>query len=216
MKLLSSIVTGLLLIASAVSAGTLYVNDIMTVTLRSGPGTDHKIIGNVKSGQKLEELESGEEWVRVRLFDGKEGWIFKQVLTKKKPNCIKFEKMNKEYRAYLQKTVPPLQSLEILEDDNLRLGVELSESATRLKTLQDSYDALKKDLAELLKKKERFSQSEARVEELTGKIEKLEEEVLLFQKRQIFRWFFSGAGVLLLGFFLGFNARYQRRKSGLL
>ncbi len=216
MKLCSCVVASLLLLASVVIAETIYINDIVTVTLRTGPGMDHKIIGMIKSGQKLEELESGEKWARVRLPDGKEGWVFKQVLTKKEPNCIKLEKMKNDYNAIVQETGLPLKDIKALRDENLKLGFELTNSEMRIKTLQASYDELKKESAELVKTKETFIQSEGMVAELNGKIEILEDEVLRFQKRQIFRWFFSGSAVLLLGFFLGFNARYKRRRSGLL
>ncbi len=216
MKLLSCVITGLLLIASAVSAETLYINDIVTVTLRTGPGTDHKIISMIKSGQKLEGLESGEDWVRVRLPDGQEGWVFKRVLTQKEPNRVKFEKMKNDYQALLKKTGPPLEEFETLEDENFKLIFELTENENRIKTLEDSYETLKKESNELFKKKDRYTQSEGMIVELNKKIELLEDEVLKFQKQHIFRWFFSGGGVLLVGFFLGFNARPQRRKSGLL
>ncbi len=216
MNLLSCVVTGLLVIASSLSAETIYINDIVTVTLRTGPGIDHKIIGKIKSGQKLEELESGKEWVHVRLPDGKQGWVFKQVLTKKEPDCVKFKKMKNDYQAVLQKAGAPLKELEILKDENVKLGFELTENEKRLKVLQGSYGALKKESAGLLNKKEQFIRTERMIAGLTRKIEELEDEVIFFQKRQIFRWFFSGSGVLLLGFFLGFNARTKRRKSGLL
>jgi SH3 domain protein len=216
MKLLSCFVTGLLLIASVVSAKTIYINDIVTVTLRTGPGMDHKIISMIKSGQKLEELESGEEWVRVRLPDGKEGWVFKRVLSQKEPNRVKFEKMKNDYQALLLKTGPSLEEFETLESENFKLVFELTENENLIKTLQDSYDNIKKESDELFKKKDKYTQAEGMIAELNKKNEVLEDEVLKFQKQQIFRWFFSGSGVLLVGFFLGFNARPQRRRSGLL
>ena len=47
------------------------------------------------------------------------------------------------------------------------------------------------------------------VASLNAKVDKLE-------SRQTVRWFLTGAGVLLLGFIIGFSTRRQRRKSSLL
>jgi hypothetical protein len=43
--------------------------------LRDGPGG--KIVGKVKKGTSLEILEEKENWVKVRLEDGREAWIWK-------------------------------------------------------------------------------------------------------------------------------------------
>ena len=34
----------------------------------------------IESGQKVEVVESGQEWSIVRLLDGKEGWILNRYL----------------------------------------------------------------------------------------------------------------------------------------
>jgi uncharacterized protein YgiM (DUF1202 family) len=48
-----------------------------SVNLREGPGTNYKVIGNVKKGTTLTVLEEKEGWLRIRLKDGKEAWITK-------------------------------------------------------------------------------------------------------------------------------------------
>ncbi|NWG03016.1 MAG: SH3 domain-containing protein [Syntrophaceae bacterium] len=48
-----------------------------TVSLREGPGTNFKSIAEIKKGTALEILEEKEQWIRVRLEDGQEGWIGK-------------------------------------------------------------------------------------------------------------------------------------------
>ena len=47
------------------------------VNLREGPGTNYKIVGNVKKGTSLKILEVKGEWLRIRLEDGTEAWVSK-------------------------------------------------------------------------------------------------------------------------------------------
>ncbi|MBP1700485.1 MAG: Curli production assembly/transport component CsgG [Deltaproteobacteria bacterium] len=48
-----------------------------SVNLRKGPGTSHKIVGNVKKGTSLKILEVNGGWLRVRLDDGSTAWVSK-------------------------------------------------------------------------------------------------------------------------------------------
>ncbi len=46
----------------------------MRLNLRTGPSNEYRIIGGVQTGDRLEVLELGGGWTRVRAGD-KEGWI---------------------------------------------------------------------------------------------------------------------------------------------
>ncbi len=48
-----------------------------SVNLREGPGTSYKVVGNAKKGMSLGILEDKGQWLRVRLDDGKEAWVYK-------------------------------------------------------------------------------------------------------------------------------------------
>ena len=47
------------------------------LNVRDGPGTEYGVLGQVEQGDKLEIVERTEDgnWVKVRLIDGKEGWV---------------------------------------------------------------------------------------------------------------------------------------------
>jgi curli biogenesis system outer membrane secretion channel CsgG len=47
------------------------------VNLRKGPGTNFKVIGNVKKGTSLKILETKGDWLHIRLDDGNEAWVNK-------------------------------------------------------------------------------------------------------------------------------------------
>lgn len=62
--------------ASGPEARVVYVK-WKTVSLREGPGTNFKSLAEIKKGTALEIIEEKEQWFRVRLEDGQEGWVGK-------------------------------------------------------------------------------------------------------------------------------------------
>ncbi|MDP2018226.1 SH3 domain-containing protein [Hydrogenophaga sp.] len=48
--------------------------------VRSGPGTQHRIVGKVEYGELLRTREKRADWVRVERSEGVSGWIARQLL----------------------------------------------------------------------------------------------------------------------------------------
>ncbi|WP_300651553.1 SH3 domain-containing protein [Hydrogenophaga sp.] len=48
--------------------------------LRSGPGTQHRIVGKLEYGELLRTREKRADWVRVERSEGVSGWIAKRLL----------------------------------------------------------------------------------------------------------------------------------------
>jgi uncharacterized protein YgiM (DUF1202 family) len=46
---------------------------------REGPGTGARVLGVLKKGARLEALDERDRWFRVRLADGREGWVAESV-----------------------------------------------------------------------------------------------------------------------------------------
>jgi N-acetylmuramoyl-L-alanine amidase len=49
--------------------------------IRSGPSAVHEIMGEVRQGEKYAALEKRGDWYRIRLVDGREGWIHEKLVT---------------------------------------------------------------------------------------------------------------------------------------
>jgi curli biogenesis system outer membrane secretion channel CsgG len=47
------------------------------VSLREGPGTEYKILGEISKGTVLAILDEKGPWIKVKLEDGREGWVGK-------------------------------------------------------------------------------------------------------------------------------------------
>ncbi|PSF06669.1 TIGR04211 family SH3 domain-containing protein [Marinobacter halophilus] len=79
------LVFSLLLIISSISvaqARTVWVDDQLYLPVRSGAGTQFRIIENaVPSGTPLEVIEVGDDYTKVRTPKGTEGWVSSQYLS---------------------------------------------------------------------------------------------------------------------------------------
>ena len=209
---------GVLLISfsTVVQAETMYVSDLMEITLRTGQGVDHKIIAMIKSGQKVEVLEPADQWTRIRLPNGKEGWAISRFLTSKLPNRIKLEKLKEKHEALLALANSPYTEISKLKDENQKLKAELAVSEKTLNALKASYETLKSKSANLLKLQAGSKNSVARLSEQQKEVERLEEELSKLERRQYIHWFLSGAAVLFVGFLMGYSAKRQHRRSSFL
>ena len=74
-------------------AETMYVTDLLKLTLRSGPSTEHKILSVVESGQQVEMLEPGDDWSLVRLANGKEGYVLTRYLMPEPTHNVRLEQL---------------------------------------------------------------------------------------------------------------------------
>jgi SH3 domain protein len=202
--------------AAPAAGNTGYVTDIMKITMRTGQGLDHKILAMVQSGNEVEIVEPGDQWTRIRLSDGKEGWVLSRFLTSKKPNRLILENLQKKYDAILiEKTSLMKENKEMREKTNT-LTEELAAKEKALNEQIASYETLKKESGDFLALKANYQKSAKIQADLSQKTAIMEEELDYLRTQHIFKWFLSGAGVLLLGFIIGFSSRRSRRRSSLL
>ena len=79
--------------AMAAAAETGWVRDEVRLNLRTGPGTQFRIVGVLKTGDDVRILERREKWTRVRLADGKDGWIPVGYLSPEPPALVRAERL---------------------------------------------------------------------------------------------------------------------------
>jgi SH3 domain protein len=169
---------------TVVWAETVYVSDEIKLTVRSGPGTDRKILDIVSTGEKMELLEDGDEWVLVRLENGKEGWVLKRYLSSEKPSQLKLAELQTIHGRLSTRSEEVLQENEALKAANEKINTALEEKTKALEELTRSYDELKK-----------ISDASS------------------FQMRKNIILLVSGAGILFFGIVLGLVMKRQRRKT---
>ena len=216
MKRLFIIAILLVLLPAVVHAEKKYINDLLEITLRTGQGIDHKIIEIVKSGQMVEVIKPGDQWTKIRRLNGTEGWVVSRFLTSNKPNILLLKELQEKHEAIVIRTDSQLEEIAKLQEDNKELRSKLTVSAKTLNDLNNSYETLKKESGEFLQLKSNYNKATARLTKQKQKIQKYEEELSKLEQRQIFRWIFTGAGILFLGFLIGLSGKRQRRRPSLL
>jgi len=197
-------------------AETMYVTDVLKLTLRSGPSTEHKILAVIESGQQVEILEPGDDWTLVRLANGKEGYVLSRYLIPEPTHNVRLEQLQSKHKALMQQSAELLEENTRFRKESQQGKLSLDNNEKALKKLRADYDQLKAGSAEYLDLKEKFKTVSAQLAEQTKRADALDEELRGFEISQYIKWFLAGSGVLLVGFIVGFSARRQRRRPSLL
>ena len=205
----------LIIFYNAALADTMYVSDVLKLTVRDGKGTGEKIIAVVQSGQTVEVLQPEDEWALVRLDDGQEGWVLNRYLTGKVTNNIKLNLLKKKHKALIAQSAALLEESVGLKEENKKFKTELDKFQKEAEELKISYGTLKTESADYINLKSKYTKTAAQLSEYKKKSELLEKELTKLEFKQTVRWLLTGAGVLLLGFILGFSTKRQRRRTTL-
>jgi SH3 domain protein len=215
-KVLIAAVLACLLGATVVMANTLYVTEEFEITMRTGPGVERKIIALIRSGQRVEEISKSEEWTEIRLPSDKTGWVLTRYLSSKEPCTMVKDRLQTQYDQLLNEKNELDSKNSDLEAENQRLEAQLASTQASLERVTGDFDSLKADSSDFLKLKSQFKKTTAELEETKTKADKFEDESSRLLRNQNIKWFLAGAGVLLIGFIIGFSSRRQKRRSSLL
>ena len=221
MKVLSLCVILLSMVATSVFAETRYVTDVFEVMVRTGPNLTNKIIAMPKSGAPLEiierpNVESEDEWVKVRLASGKEGWMLSQYLIDGPPKSMiiaRFEKENGILKARNKKLSE--ESAE-LKKNRKELESALTTQTKTGNSLREAYETLKQGSKEYLTLKASYDEASRELEAKKKQVSELENEVEGLRGSQTLRWFIAGATIISIGFIIGFISRRPKRRPSLL
>lgn len=197
-------------------AETMYVTDLIKLTLRSGPSTEHKILSVIESGQQVEVLEPGEDWSLVRMANGKEGHVLTRYLVPEPTHNVRLEQLQTKHKALMQQAATLLEENTGFRDESKKLKSTLDGNEKALKKMSTDYDKLKAGSAEYIELKEKHKTVSGQLAEQTKRADALDEELRAIEINQYIKWFLAGSGVLLVGFIVGFSARRQRRRPSLL
>ena len=204
------------LFSASVYGETMYVSDILKLTLRTGPSIENKIISVLESGQVMEVIKFGDEWSRVQLPNGKEGWVLSRYLTTRETNNIKLERLEAKHKNLMIQAAELLEENNRLQRDNTKLSTGFKANQKQLAKIQTDYEALKAEAADFLTLKTNFNRATSQLAEQTAKANQLEEQVSSLEMNAYIKWFLAGSGVLIIGFLIGFSTKRQRRRPALM
>lgn len=198
-----------------IRAATRYVSEEFEITMRTGPSVERKIIALIRSGSAVEILESAEEWTQIS-YKNKNGWVLTRYLSSQKPCALTLSELEKSHANLKNENKDLLQKNTDLDSENQRLQSALATHQGSLEKITGEYEKLKKESADFIKLKTAYEKTSKALTITKAEADKAEIEIQQLAANQNIKWFIVGAGVLVLGFIIGFSSRRQRRQSSLI
>ena len=118
------VIAALLALSAAAQAQRAWIKDEVRLNIRTGPGTQFRILGVLKTGDSVEMLSRGDGWTQVRGKGGVEGWIPEGFLQAEAPAQILLERHQAD-------TASMRQRFEALTKEVSELRVQNEEFTTR-------------------------------------------------------------------------------------
>jgi SH3 domain protein len=207
---------GLLLAAATGLAETKYVTQDLTITLRTGPGTDRKIIAFPSAGDPLEVVNQGEEYSEVMTRSGKQGFVLTRYLTGKEPPDRVLARLQHQYQQTLEKYEALKQKSSQLSGNNQDLSGDLAKTKRELEQLTVEHETLKTESKQYLELKAKYTKAVKDAAEARAKSDKAEKELQQLYSSQINTGLLYGGGLIVLGFITGFIVKRPKRRSPLM
>jgi len=205
----------LLAVATTARAETVYVSDVIKLSVRSGPGNEHKAIALTESGQPLELIKPGEEWSLVRLANGAEGYVLARYLTTVQPGRFQYGQLQDKIKALTVQAAGRAEENSRLKAENEKLAAAVSGSQKQIDSLRSEYETFKQEASDLVGLKAKTDALTAELEQKNKQLAALETQPDNVYRTTDLYWFLAGAAVLFVGFLTGYSAKRQRRRSSL-
>jgi SH3 domain protein len=198
LKVLASICLFGMVCTGTLSAKDIYVSGITKITMRTGPGVEHKIVAMLTSGTKLETIEYQQDWSHVKTQGNKTGWVLSRFLTEDVPQNLLV--------AQLQSENQKLEAALAQTEEKKRI---LAEKNAVLMGIEEKYKKLEQESADFLKLSDSYKA-------LTRESDDQKDQILALEKNMNNEeklWFLSGAGVFIVGLIIGLSTRKKKRSS---
>ena len=201
---------------NSIAAEKLYISDSFTITLRTGPSTENKILKILNSGQSLEVLETRDKWSRVKVLlnndEVLEGWVRNQYLMERVPYEQKARSLSAENQKLKEKLSTLSSDLDSFKKDKKNISGKLNETGSELASLKKEYEALKNASSQYLSLKKDYDKTIIKLNSTEARLTELEDENTSIKKSKNYIWFGIGALVLLFGFIIGSIMGRQTKK----
>lgn len=210
---LTALIIGCLLFCPAsLWAKSMYITDRIEVGLRSGTGIEQRIITMVKTGDRVEVLEGDKNWSKVKLPDGKIGWLATRFLVDQiRPASAIDPKFQEELRRLKETNQSLAQEKEGLLQEKNRLLQKVEEATKLAQTLQqENHQRLPPDLTNLKSKNDQLSKEVSLYKKQLSDLSRKEK---IPPPEDRIKWFLAGAAVLVLGLLIGWFIARSRRKT---
>lgn len=205
-------------VCSLAQAETRYVSDQLSINMRTGTSTSHRIIRTLKSGDAVEILErsdTGYTLVKHRKT-GAEGWVLERQLMNTPHARTFLKKLEDEVSSLQQQQLQKNDTNKELSARNAELEKQISSLETQNKELKTENDRKRRIYANAEKTQEKYNALIAESKKDKNIINNQLVEIELLKADTQNQGFMMGAGVLFLGLLLGLiipKIKFQKRSS---
>jgi SH3 domain protein len=161
----------------------------------------------------LIKVENG--WAELTLPDGRTGWTLERYLANRPPWRFTAEKLAKE-NELIESQIREIEvSNRKLREVNAKLEKESASQQQNLESTSKKLEALKMGAKNYLGLQKAHEKLSTELPELREELEEMQRTYDKLQSSTKMRWFLYGAGVIMLGWILGFmiGGRRRRRSS---
>lgn len=127
--------------AAAPVAQVRYVSDKLVLNVYADQDPSSGRVATIQTGDSVEELERAGKLVRVRLKDGREGWVGANFLTDDPPAAVRLRELQRSSNAPAATPAAPVPDKKSLEEiarlkrDNATLQGQVNELQSRVTAL---------------------------------------------------------------------------------
>ena len=135
----------LALMAGAASAETAYVTDSLRLGLHRAADTSDRPFENLVSGTPLEVLERTANYARVRVGDGRDGWVKAAFIVTEKPAAARVLELEAERAGYEEAAASARADKSAAELELARLRSELQATTGSAESVQETIERLQRE-----------------------------------------------------------------------
>ncbi|MCI0653708.1 MAG: TIGR04211 family SH3 domain-containing protein [Methylococcaceae bacterium] len=187
------------------AAKTVYVTDELEILLRSGQGSQYRIVSSLESGTPLTVLKNdrGDGWTHVKTEDKKTGWVLTRFLTESPTARAQLETAARNLDSVRQENQQIKEELSALKGNNQNTATENDALLKEKNRLIQEVTAIRQASSEAVQIMEERDQLQERVINLERDLQNVKRENQTLSDSTAQDWFLIGAGVLLGGILLG-------------
>lgn len=195
----------LMVVSGAAQARTVYIDDTLYAPVRSGQGTQFRILhSGLRSGTSVTLLEQNESsgYSRVRTSQGIEGWIPTRYLTNQPVAQDRLDAANRELeqtRAQLEELQSQMSQVSGQRD---QLSSREQQLEQQVATLTEELDKIRSVSSNALNLDRRNRELQESNQKLKNEVEVLTAEVERLEAKRESDFMLLGAGLLILGMFI--------------
>jgi len=205
---LKALFLSLLLSSGVCSAKDIqYVSDQLTIPMRTGTTTNHKILKFLNSGMAVEVLETSADQNHARVVlvedETKTGWVETRLLMGQASAREQLVNMNKQNQALKDKHSELNRELSGMKKENAGLLKVQAQLESDIQVLEDELSKLKVSAANPIRVAQENEELKQQLNMVQAQSQQLQRDNAVLSDQSIKQWFMIGAAVSIGSLILG-------------